>query len=202
MKTASLRAEAGRAIFAAALLLTMFGFTGAAASAESADAHHASGIPFEVWLQFINFGLYAALIFFVARKPVREHFTNKARNYAEALKKAETAKAEAERKRGEIQARLTKLESTREQSIQQARAEAAQLKEQIVREAKDLSAKLRADAERTAETELFRAKQALRQDLLTQSVAMARKTLADKMQDQDQKRLQSEFVEKIQVVSQ
>ena len=131
-------------------------------------------------------------------------FSRRGTNYRDAIKRAKAAKAEAETKRREIQERLTKLESTRDQSIEQARAEAAALRAQIIEEAKTLAAKLKTDAEQTAAVELERAKVALRRELLDQSVLLATKLLSDKdkLQEQDQKRLQSEFVEKIQVVSQ
>lgn len=185
------------------VLMFIFGSSSGLASATEHGAHEA-GIPTMVWLQFINFGLYVALLFFALRKPVLNFFSNRETTYRDAIKKAEAAKTEAETKRREIQERLTKLESTREQSIEQARAEAAALRAQIIEEAKNLAAKLKTDAEQTAAVELDRAKVALRRELLDQSVLLATKLLSgkDKLQDQDQKRLQSEFVDKIQVVSQ
>lgn len=184
-----------------ALLASSFGV---ASDGGHGEAHGGGGIPTAVWLQFLNFGLYVALLVFIGRQPVKQYFGDRRKNFSEALKKAESAKTEAEERRREIQTRLAKLESTREQSILSARAEAAALKEQIVSEAKQMAAKLRADAERTTQVELDRAKAALREELVAQSVVLARKILTDKskLQEQDQKRLQNEFVEKIQVVSQ
>ena len=185
------------------VLTFVFGSSSGFASATEHGGHEAA-IPNIVWLQFVNFGLYAALLFFALKKPVLTFFSSRETNYRDAIKKAEAAKAEAETKRREIQERLTKLESTRDQSIEQARAEAAALRAQIIEEAKTLAAKLKTDAEQTAAVELERAKVALRRELLDQSVLLATKLLSDKdkLQEQDQKRLQSEFVEKIQVVSQ
>ena len=174
------------------------------AGEHGAHGSHGGGLPTEVILQFVNFGIYAVALLYFLRQPVRSYFSARQENFKQALLKAEQAKAQAENQRREIQERLTKLESTRDESIAQARSEAAALKKQIIEEAKALSEKLQQDAKRTAEIELERARLALRQDLLAQSVQLAQKLLADKdkLQDQDQKRLQSEFVGKIQVVSQ
>ncbi len=163
---------------------------------------HEGGVPMVLWLQVINFVLYMGLVVYLAKKPLQEMFQGRYDGFFSALKKAEAAKSEAEAKRKEIQDRLNKLETTRDESIQKAREEAAALRNQIVEEAKSLSSKLKADAEKTALIEIERAKTELREDLLAQSVVMAKRILTDKMQEQDQKRLQTEFVDKIGAVSQ
>lgn len=177
------------------LLITHFG------NAAGAGGHD-GGIPMVLWLQVINFVLYMGLVVYLAKKPLQEMFQGRYDGFFSALRNAEAAKAEAEAKRKEIQDRLNKLETTRDESIQKARDEAAAIRNQIVEEAKSLSSKLKADAEKTAYIEIERAKTELREDLLAQSVIMAKRILTDKMQEQDQKRLQTEFVDKIGAVSQ
>lgn len=168
------------------------------AADHAADGHASSGLPMEVILQGINFFLYVGLIVYFARTPIANYFKNRQSKFFSALKRAEAARAEAQAKRAETQARLSKLESTRDESIQRARTEAAALRTQIVDEAKALSSRLQTEAKRTAEIEIERARLALREELLSQSIVMAQRILTDKMQDQDQKRLQDEFVQKIQ----
>lgn len=184
--------------FALALLLAVPGVLVTDFGNAAGGEHHEAGIPMVLWLQVINFVLYIGLIVYLARTPIKEMFQGRYDGFFSALKKAEQAKAEAEAKRKEIQDRLTKLETSREESIQKARAEAAALRTQIIEEARALSSKLKTDAEKTALIEIERAKTELREDLLAQSVVMAKRILTDKMQDQDQKRLQTEFVDKIQ----
>ncbi len=173
------------------LILTSLGNAAGGSSGEA-------GVPFVVTLQFINFFLYVGLIVYFGRKPISDYFKNRQANFHVALKRADAARAEAQAKRSEMQARLAKLEATRDQSIADARREAAALREQIVEEARNLSARLKLEAERTAVVEIERATSILRDELLGQSVAMAQRILTDKMQDQDQKRLQDEFVQKIE----
>ncbi len=166
------------------------------------ESNHTDGLPVIFWLQVVNFLMYFGAILYFARTPVRDMFQGRYEGFFSAVKRAEAAKAEAEAKRKEIRDRLSKLEATREESISNARNEALALKNQIIEEARALSMKLKMDAERTARVEVEKAKFELREELLTQSVQLSRRILTDKMQEQDQKRLQSEFVEKIQVVSQ
>ncbi len=189
-------------VFAVAVVLGLPMILASHFGQAAGDAHEGGGLPTMFWLQVVNFTIYLGAIIFFARGPLREMFKGRYDGFFSAVKRAEAAKAEAEMKRKEIQDRLAKLEATRDESIQKARSDAAALRNQIVEEAKSLSAKLKADAERTAQLEVERAKYELREELLAQSVQMSKRILTDKMQDQDQKRLQSEFVDKIQVVSQ
>lgn len=189
-------------VFAVAVVLGLPMLLASHFGRAAGDAHHGEGLPTMFWLQVVNFVIYIGAIIFFARGPIREMFKGRYEGFFSAVKRAEAAKAEAEMKRKEIQDRLAKLEATRDESIQKARNDAAALRNQIVEEAKSLSAKLKADAERTAQLEVERAKYELREELLAQSVQMSKRILTDKMQEQDQKRLQSEFVDKIQVVSQ
>ena len=160
--------------------------------------HHAEGIPMDVLFQTINFLLFAGLVIYFLRKPVKDYFADRSVNFRQALFKAEAARAEAERQKSEIETRLRALEGGANNSLAQAKADAAELRHKIVREAEELAAKLREDAKRTAEIELQRAKAELREEVLNQAVTAAKAVLSERIAETDQKRLQSEFVEKIQ----
>lgn len=172
----------------------------AAHAAASHGAH--GGIPQAVTFQFINFAIYALILIFVLRKPIKSYFKAREEHYKQALIRAESARKDAESKKREIQERLNKLEDTSKQSVESARAEAQTLKQQIRQQAEELSQRLKTEATRTASLELERAKTELRMEMLNQSVAMSRKLLEEKMAEPDQKRLQSEFVSKIREVHQ
>jgi F-type H+-transporting ATPase subunit b len=167
----------------------------AAHEAAAGEEHH--GIPFSVTLQAINFVLYGGLLFFFLRKPAIAYFRNRHEAYKQALVKAESARREAELKKREMQERLEALELSSAESIEQARVEAEAMKKRIVEEAKSMSTHLRNEARRTAEFEIERAKGQLREELISQSVALSKKMLEEKIGEPDQKRLQTEFVDKI-----
>lgn len=178
------------------ILLTLLPVT-----AFAADAHHGEGIPWKLVIsQAFNFGLLVLILGWLARKAVKQMFTDRKRTYLELVQKADAAKNEAEKNRREIADRLQKLESTAQQSLDQAKAEAAEMQKRIVAEAQELAAKARDEAERSARFEVERAKQELRAEVLTTAVEAARKTLQDKVGGAEQKKLQSEFVKNIQVV--
>ena len=158
------------------------------------------GVPFTVTLQAINFAIFVAILIWLLRGPVKNYFTNKELNFKQALIKAEAAKQAAITQKNEMAARLNELNQSTEKALADAKVDAAGLKAKMLQEANEMSARLKADAQRTAEFEIARAKTTLREEMLVQSVALAQKMLGDKMADGDQKRLQTEFVEKIQVV--
>lgn len=169
------------------------------ALAASGGGHHSDGIPTMVYLQAVNFGLYAILLFVLLRKPVKAFFSGRTATFDAALVKAKAAKDEAEAKKREVQDRLAKLQSSADQSIRDARTEAEALKTKIVAEAHEMATRMREEARRSASLEIERAKTELREELLTQSVALSKKILQEKMAENDQKRLQTEFADKIGV---
>lgn len=176
-------------------LLSIVAFAADHGAAAHGEEH---GIPTAVILQAVNFAIYAALVIFFIRKPIRSYFESREAGFRQALVKAQEARREAEQKKTEIQNQLNELQSTQAESVEQARAEAETLKARIIQDAKDMAQRLREEAQRTTDFEVQRAKNELREDLLKQSVALASKILTEKMAEPDQKRLQTEFVDKIQ----
>ncbi|HMN66957.1 MAG TPA: hypothetical protein PKC28_00305 [Bdellovibrionales bacterium] len=171
-----------------------------AAAAAHGDAH-AVDIPWlGIFVQSFNLGLLILLLGFLLRKTVKAYFEHRARDYNQLVARAETAKREAERGHREISERLNQLEAGAEQGLAQARREADELKARMAKEAQALSEKLAEEAKRSAKAEAEKAKAQLRAELLTEAIAASRENLKTTLGSSEQKRLQNEFVEKIQVV--
>lgn len=172
----------------------------ALAAAEGGGGHgtgHEGGIPSVVFYQAINFLMFAGILFYFLRNPVKNYFSGRGTAFNAALIKARAAKEEAEAKRQEAAARLGQLTANADAQIAQAKTDAEALRLRLLKDAEDISRNLRNEAARTAEFEVERAKNELRQELLNQSVALSSKILTEKMVEGDQKRLQTEFVDKI-----
>jgi F-type H+-transporting ATPase subunit b len=170
-------------------------------AAEHSTGTHAApthnGLPTVVYLQAINFVMYAGLLVYFMRKPVREYFTGRKERFNSALNKAAQAKAEAEAQKREVQSRIDELTRSSQAELARAKSEAQELQARIMKEAEEISAHLKNEAARTTTFEIERAKNALRESLLQQSVAFSSTLLKEKMAEGDQKRLQTEFVDKI-----
>lgn len=185
------------------LMLVLFTllFSSVLLAAPAGGAHGADGgIPTIVFHQALNFVLFFLLLYVLLRKKVGEVFRGRSADFHSALTKAQAAKRDAEARRQEIQDRLNKLESTAADSLQTARAEAEALRKKILADAEELTQNLRTEAQKTTHFEIERAKAELREELLTQSLLAAKKVLAENTSEADQKRLQTEFVDKIQAV--
>jgi F-type H+-transporting ATPase subunit b len=169
------------------------------AASEHGAAH--GGIPTKtVIYQILNLTLLIGGMIYFLREPTRKYFQDRRAEFLNAAQKAEAARKAAEQERMEIQVRLSKLESTADESISRARTEAADMKKQLIAEAEALSKRIREEAEIAAKFEVERAKNQLRENLIKESLEVAKVQLSSKLTEDDHKRLQSEFISNIQGV--
>jgi F-type H+-transporting ATPase subunit b len=84
--------------------------------------------------------------------------------------------------------------------LERAKAEAADLRSQIISEAKSISQRLREETNRAVQAEIYKAQKEIRETLVTESLKAAHKALNEQVNDDQHKKLENEFVEKIQVV--
>ena len=166
------------------------------------EGHHESGLPIVVYLQAINFLLYAGMLYYFLRTPVRAYFTGRQAAFNAALTKAAAAKAEAEARKREIETKIRDLQANAAQELARAKTDAQALEARILKEAEEISSHLRTEANRTASFEIERAKNNLRTQLLRSAIEASRESLGKTIGSLEQKRLQTEFVDKIQVVGQ
>ncbi|HEX4925200.1 MAG TPA: ATP synthase F0 subunit B [Bdellovibrionales bacterium] len=186
-------------------VITSFAVAGTSAfatAAFAADAGHGAGVPQVVVYQAINFALFAIILFMLLKNKVVGHFTQRRNEYLAAALKYDHAKREAEHKIADLKSRMQKLEATASESVQKAKTEAAQLQGKIVADAQATSQKLQQETKRTLDAEVARAVQELREEVLAQATKAARELMQQQIKEQDQQRLQKEFVEKIRVVQQ
>jgi F-type H+-transporting ATPase subunit b len=178
--------------------ISFFAILLSAAVADAAGKGHGDGVPWStVSFQALNVGIIVIGLFILLRKAVQTFFAEKHTSYLAAAEKADNARKAAERERQELQDRLAKLESTSEESIARARAEAADMRKQLVSDSEAASKRIKEDAKATAELEVFKAKNLLRDYLIKQSLESARGQL-QKVSPEDHQRLQSEFVSNVQ----
>ncbi len=169
-----------------------------AAGGAHGDAH---AIPWTTIIaQSFNFLFLIGVLVYLLRKTVKAHFANRAKEYHELVNRAETARKQAEDGKRVIQDRLAALEASSQDGLAQARREAEELRARMIEDAKNLADRLQSEAERTAQIELEKAKAELRAELLRQALNVSRDSLQTKLESSDQKQLQKEFADKIQVV--
>lgn len=183
-------------------LLLLMATTWAQEGAEHAAEHgEALAIPWgNIFVQAFNLFLLVALLTYLLRKTVKQHFAQRAMEYKELVDRAENARKEAEKTNRNIKDKLAKLEAGAKDNVTRAEHEAQELRERLLKEAKTLGQKLAQEAQRTAVIELEKAKSELRHELLEQALHSSSENLKKSLGSTDQKNLQNEFVEKIEMV--
>lgn len=167
----------------------------------SAAGGHGEGIPTTmITYQTINVAVIVVGLIWLLKKPVAEHFRVRRETYLLAANKAAETLKIAEKEMAEIEARLKKLETTAQDSIVRARAEAADLRKAIIKEAEETSQRIRSEAQITTMMEVTKAKDQLRAELVNKAIQQTREQLGSQVTGEDHERLQWRFVEQIQVV--
>lgn len=171
------------------------------ASETTHGAHDLGQVPFkQILYQAINVLIIIVGLIYFLKDSVRKFFKDKKANYLSAAQKAETARRNAEQEHLQIQIRLSKLESSADESISRARAEAADMKKQLIADAETLSKRIRIEAEQAAQLEIERAKSQIREALIRESIKAAKTQFSSQVSNEDQLRLQSDFVSHLQAV--
>lgn len=170
----------------------------------AADAHHGGGLDAAtiktIVYQTINVGILVGALIYFLRKPTREFFAEKRASYLKEAQKAEAARRAAEEERQQIKARLHKLEVTADESISRARAEAAEMRNQMIAAAQALSQRIKEEARLSAILEVEKAKRNLREQMISEAIEAARQQMGTKVSVADHARLEGEFISNIQAV--
>jgi F-type H+-transporting ATPase subunit b len=179
------------------LLILLFGT--AAAWASQAEGH--AGIPWKlIAIQSLNLGGLLAFIVWKSKTSIASHFTSRRELYFNLVGRADAAKRDAEKSRSEILNKLRELEDSKSRVTAGVQAEANELRQSIIKEAAEAAARLKSETERSAQLEIEKARLTLRREALEQAIQSSRKSLVEKVGGPEQKKLQTEFVQKIEVV--
>lgn len=157
-------------------------------------------VPRVVIFQALNLGILLLILGYIVVPKLRAHFEARRNEYFKTVREMEALKLQAEKQSQDLRSRLEKLQATANDSLQSSRRDAAELQTKLVEDAKEQGAKMRAEALKTVNAEVYRAVQSLRTEVIADSIGQAREKIKTQIKDVDQKRLQKEFVEKIRVV--
>jgi F-type H+-transporting ATPase subunit b len=180
-------------LFAAALPAVAF----AGSIDEPGAAAH--GIPWgKLALSFINLSIFVYILRRAAWPTLRNWAAERRARVADALAEADRAKREAEALRAEWQRRLDQLSGELEGMLQQARADIAVERDQILAAARKTAEAIHRDAQRTADSEIRNARDLLRAELAAQALAVAERLAPQQLTPADQRRFVDEFVQQVE----
>lgn len=150
-------------------------------------------VPMIAW-QIVNFLLVVGLFVYLLRRPAPQFFESRAREIQSLLEKALKEKEEALARLKEVEDKMARL-GDEVASIEQASKESAEAdKRRVLEEAEAARVRIREEARAEMERRVLEAKRELRAFAADMAVKMARELLVQNLTDEDERRLQVEFL--------
>ena len=181
--------------YVAALVFSLGGIALAAS-----DGGH--GVVHNAWLgidtaKVLNFGILIIVLFLVARKPVAEFFSSRAKGIEDEIKVLEQKKADAEKKLAEYQAKFKSLDQESKKIVEEYIKQGEEAKIRILAEAEAQATKLEAMAKRNIEQEFKAAKVKLQQEIAEKAMIKAEELIKVSISPDDQDKLVDEYLKKV-----
>jgi F-type H+-transporting ATPase subunit b len=146
----------------------------------------------------INFGIFAAIMWRLAGKPLLEYTRTRHLTIKKDLDEAAQLRGEAESRLKEYEAKIAGIDKEIADLLASIRAEAEAEKGRIIAAAADQAKRLKADAEAQIAQEMLRTRRELRREAVSAAVAAAEAVLRDKMSPDDQKRMAERYVAELE----
>ncbi len=159
-----------------------------------------SGVPKVVFYQAINVAIILISAIYFGRKKISDFFHQKKTVFLEAQQKAQSALKLAEAEHHDVKTRLEKLIGNKSESLTKAKTDAADIRAQLLSDAQMLAKKLKEEAVLTSRIEVERAKYHLKEQLIKEAFELSKRDLSAKATTDEQKKLQQDFITKVQVV--
>lgn len=146
----------------------------------------------------LNFALLLGVIFYVARRPIREFFADRRAGIQSELAEAADLRKQAEERHAALQRKLADLDAELESIRRVARERAETESEGILADARAAAERIRRDAITAIEQETRRAQERLRQEASALSIELAAGLLEQQVTDSDRDRLLDEFIARVE----
>lgn len=178
--------------------LALVALSVAVAGAETGGGHADSGaVAKDFAWRVLDFGLMAVLLVYLLTKPIRNGLAGRREGIEKALSDAVAAREAAEAKFAEYDSKLSKASAEIEEMSVAIRREGELERDRILANAHEMAQKITAEAEKTAESEILRARTELRQEASRLAIVLAEELLKKQINAGDQQRLVDEYVSKV-----
>ena len=151
-----------------------------------------------IW-RTMNFVVLAGALIFLLKKPIAQALAARRQGIKDQLDDLERQKQEAEQQLSEYQQKLNQLEQEVEKIVAEYVKDGEAMKAKIIEEAKASAEKLQDQAKKNIEQEFDKARKELKAEMAHQAVAMAEELIKKSIDDEDQKRIISEYLTKVVV---
>ena len=177
-------------------VVLLLGTASIAAAAEGGE-HHAPDWK-ALGLAALNLGILLFVLYRYTAKPISDFLFQRSESIRNALREAQAQLAEAQAENAKLQDRLAHLTDEASEIVdlarRQAQAEGARMQQRGV----DTAARIREEAQRVADMEIARARQALREEAAVLATSLAAELLRERIRPEDDQRLLAEFVARVE----
>lgn len=181
-----------------AAALALVALSVAVACAETSGGHADSGaVAKDFGWRVLDFGLMAVLLVYLLTKPIKNGLAGRREGIEKALSDAVAAREAAEAKFAEYDVKLSKASAEIEEMSAAIRRDGELERDRILASAHEMAQKITAEAEKTAESEILRARTELRQEASRLAITLAEELLKKQINAGDQQRLVDEYVSKV-----
>jgi len=181
--------------FVATLVFVLTGIAFASSDGGHGGVHNA-WLTVDTW-KVLNFGLLAVGVFFIARKPVAQFFSSRAKDIEDEIKELELKKADAETKLAEYQTKFKNLDQESKQIVEDYIKQGEEAKTRIIAEAGEQAEKLEDMAKRNIQQEFKSAKAKLQQEIVEKALEKAEEIIKASISSDDQDKLVDEYLKKV-----
>ncbi|NOX32341.1 MAG: ATP synthase F0 subunit B [Deltaproteobacteria bacterium] len=150
----------------------------------------------DTW-KVLNFGILVVFGFFIARKPVAQFFSSRAKSIEDEIKELELKKTDAEKKLAEYQAKFKNLDQESKQIVEDYIKQGEAAKTRIIAEAEAQAEKLEDMAKRNIEQEFKSAKALLQQQIVEKAMEKAEEVIIASISSDDQDKLVDDYLKKV-----
>lgn len=174
----------------------LIGVAGVAQAASEAG-HHGPDWK-TLGLAALNLSILLFLIYRFAGKPISDFLFQRSEGIRAALREAQAQLAAAQAENAKLQDRLAHLADESREIVElasrQAKAESARMQQR----GQESAVRIREEAQRVADMEIARARQALREEAAKLATSLAAELLRERIRPEDDQRLLSEFVARVE----
>lgn len=181
-------------------LVVSLGFALCGFAWASSEGGH--GVVHNAWLSIdtwkvLNFGILAVAGFFLAKKPVAQFFSSRAKSIEDEIKELELKKADAQKKLSEYQAKFKNLDQESKQIVEDYIKQGKEAKARILAEAEAQAGKLEDMAKRNIQQEFKMAKAKLQHEIVEKAMEKAEEVIKASISSDDQDQLVDEYLKKV-----
>lgn len=177
--------------------MTLLIAAGSSAAASGPWGPTVWGLPAVFW-HFVNFAILGTVLFIVARKAMVAGQRARREQVARSIEESTKLRNEMRAKFEDYDARMKNVDERMNALLSDARAEANADKARVATHAAELAKRIREDAKLVADQEIARAKRELQEEQIAVAAELAEKILIANVNKDDQSRLSTEFIGKLE----